>query len=651
MLGAISWFLAPNLLGQPWHSTNAIPLFRGTPAQAQALERHGRSHICLAQLWALGHAAHTYATDHNGRLPSTWSEFTSGVADASVFFCPADLWHPTQTNWSQLDLAAISYDLLAPGVVPGAASEPYLRCQVHGNIATTHGRIIEAKPYDRRGFPAASLNLPQPARHTYQESAASDVCEANLRELGLAASLFALDNADCLPSSFADIAGALDSLQVLVCPSDFLRTAAAGPGELQASNITYRIDAPGLSADVTPPQRFSTCPIHDHHLETDGSVVTGTNRYPPRLIVGHPLSWTVAPGQPVELSVLTGDPSLGPFRYQWRRLQVFDALGGPLTDTQAVPDATNRTFLVSADRAADEVFYDVIVSEAQGGCQVSHLACVRVEPLTNVNSAFAWQTLACFNNLTQIGQAARLFASAHPAPILPDPSDLTAYLGWPLVLYCPSDTNRSAPDAWEAVDFGHLSYVFEANVPAAPGTNVLASCPLHGFRVQADGTVQTGELPPTLLSQPASQTTFAGRPVTLAASAIGSAQFWQWFRDDAPMPGGTNSTLALPGAVVTNTASYFAVVSNLWGSATSQVATLTVNPIPPPRLEGPLNPTGSVLVFKLAGPAGVECRLEGSPDLEFWTPLTTAVLTDGTSSLLRRRDLGAATQFYRVVFR
>ena len=114
--------------------------------------------------------------------------------------------------------------------------------------------------------------------------------------------------------------------------------------DLAPSNITYEIEAPGIRDDGSPNRRYIGCPIHGHHLDADGSVEPGANRYPPRLIVGQPLSWTVEPGQALELAVLTGDPALGPFRFQWRRLQPFDAEGDPLADAVPLADATNRTY-------------------------------------------------------------------------------------------------------------------------------------------------------------------------------------------------------------------------------------------------------------------------------------------------------------------
>ena len=136
------------------------------------------------------------------------------------------------------------------------------------------------------------------------------------------------------------------------------------------------------------------CRIHGHFVDSEGVVTSGTNRYPPRLIIGHPLSLTVTPGQPASLAVLPGDPALAPFRYQWRRLDLFDAAGLAVTNIQVLDGATNRTYELTSATASDEGYYDVIVEDALGGRQLSHLAHVRVESVDNALAIDGWEAAA-----------------------------------------------------------------------------------------------------------------------------------------------------------------------------------------------------------------------------------------------------------------
>jgi hypothetical protein len=244
-----------------------------------------------------------------------------------------------------------------------------------------------------------------------------------------------------------------------------------------------------------------------------------------------------------------------------------------------------------------------------------------------------------------------MFASANQ-DLSPDGyTNLAAYLGWPLSLYCPSDRNRPAPNTWEAVDFSNLSYTLEPDVLADSGTNVLATCKVHHYYVQADGTVKLGDIPPAIFLNPASQATFVGRAAALRVGALGDSKNYQWFKNNEAIAGETNSTLTLPGPAVTNTASYHAVVANLCGSVTSRVAVLTVNSIPPPRLQCAVTSAGAELALSLAGPAGVECVFEASPDLMSWTKLSTNVLTEGMLTFLQQMDTSLEARFYRVTLR
>lgn len=639
---------------QSWHLPDAVPVFRATEVQGQAWRKLADSGACLSQLGTLWCAASAYAYEHQDRLPQHWSDFTNDIAQPALLHCPADASWPTPIHWAEVDLASISYEILAPGADVGGASQSFLRCKVHGHWVTTHGTEVAARLYDGRLFPLAaahSLWLPAPAFLTAREAASSVNCERNLGQLGFAASLFASDHGGFLPRSFDEMADTLDFPHVLVCPSDPLRTVAANFAQLASTNITYSLDAPGIPADLTPPERFLTCPIHGHQLRTDGSVVAGTNRYPPRLIIGHPLSWTVEPGRSVELAVLTGDPALGPFRYQWRRLQPFDTVGEPFTNTASLPGATNWTYAIPTASAADEGYYDVIVWDAAGGYQLSHPAYVRVEPLTNLHAEFTWEALACVNNLKSIGLAARMFTSASQDRFPSSFGDLPPYLGWPLTVHCPSDAGRSAPGTWGAVDFADLSYTLEPEIPSEPGTNVLASCAVHHYRVLADGTVHFGDTAPTIFRQPLSQATFAGRTVALRISTIGDRTSCQWFKDGQTLGGETNFTLTLAGVTVADAVAYHALVSNPWGSVASRVALLTVQPIPCPRLEYAVSGEAAEMTLSLAGPTGVECVLEASPDLRSWVALSTNLLNGGVFQYRQRIAPQPETRFYRALFR
>lgn len=86
---------------------------------------------------------------------------------------------------------------------------------------------------------------------------------------------------------------------------------------------------------------------------------------------------------------------------------------------------------------------------------------------------------------------------------------------------------------------------------------------------------------PMILGQPQSQTIFEHANVAFAVDAAGAPPLaYQWWFNDAQLPGATSPTLALNEVASAAAGAYFVVVANALGSVTSAVATLTVEAIP-----------------------------------------------------------------------
>ena len=96
-------------------------------------------------------------------------------------------------------------------------------------------------------------------------------CVSNLKQIGLAARVWALENKDILPSDFLTMSNELSTPKILVCPGDKARKPANGWPEFNASNVSYELLSPGVS-ETYPDVVYARCPIHNNVGLADGSV-------------------------------------------------------------------------------------------------------------------------------------------------------------------------------------------------------------------------------------------------------------------------------------------------------------------------------------------------------------------------------------------
>lgn len=85
---------------------------------------------------------------------------------------------------------------------------------------------------------------------------------------------------------------------------------------------------------------------------------------------------------------------------------------------------------------------------------------------------------------------------------------------------------------------------------------------------------------PSISSPPVSLQVVAGQPAAFQVVAAGSAPLaYQWYRGNAQLiSGATSASHTIPAAVVADAGTYYVVVTNAGGAATSAAATLTVTP-------------------------------------------------------------------------
>src|SRR5438477_12159530 len=84
---------------------------------------------------------------------------------------------------------------------------------------------------------------------------------------------------------------------------------------------------------------------------------------------------------------------------------------------------------------------------------------------------------------------------------------------------------------------------------------------------------------PTITKQPTNQTASLFADATFRVTATGDAPLsYQWRFNDGDLIGMTNATLTVTNVQRADGGNYNVVVTNLSGSITSQVATLTITP-------------------------------------------------------------------------
>src|SRR6266481_3419928 len=141
----------------------------------------------------------------------------------------------------------------------------------------------------------------------------------------------------------------------------------------------------------------------------------------------------------------------------------------------------------------------------------------------------------------------------------PAPVNLSADSGLSLAAQIAADKNGNINVAWQDHTPG-ISQIFFSRLPADVGANQ----------------------PPTIVTPPANQTVTAGQTATFSITASGTAPLsYQWQENGADVSGATSASYTTAATTAQDNGAQFRVmVSNPAGSATSGMATLTVDSSP-----------------------------------------------------------------------
>ncbi len=171
--------------------------------------------------------------------------------------------------------------------------------------------------------------------------------------------------------------------------------------------------------------------------------------------------------------------------------------------------------------------------------------------------------------------------------------------------------------------------------------------------VTSSAATLTVYVPPTIVTEPASQAVMVGQDAAFTVVPSGTAPFsYQWRFNGAALAGATNASCALTNVQRGVAGNYSVVVINPVGSTNSIEATLSVS-IPPTTLSvsGPsaLSPSG--FTFQLSVPIGYTYVIEASTNLRDWLPIATNISNTATVVFTDAAARNYSERFYRALVR
>jgi len=134
-------------------------------------------------------------------------------------------------------------------------------------------------------------------------------------------------------------------------------------------------------------------------------------------------------------------------------------------------------------------------------------------------------------------------------------------------------------------------------------------------------------VPPTIITQPESQTVPIGAPLSLAVEAEGPALQYRWTRNNTVIPSATGPTLTIASAQSGDGGNYVVRVSNTAGSVRSTTARVTMVTMVAPTITTPLQDQNIALGNSLS----LSVQATGSTPLSYQWSFNGSPISDATN--------------------
>lgn len=172
----------------------------------------------------------------------------------------------------------------------------------------------------------------------------------------------------------------------------------------------------------------------------------------------------------------------------------------------------------------------------------------------------------------------------------------------------------------------------------------------NGFTYTASQIVYSA---PQITAGPTNQSVALGSNAAFTVTANGSGTLvYQWLFNNTNLAGATNYTLALTNAQPANAGPYFVIVTNLYGAATSSVATLSIpgQPVSLASAPGALRFANGQFQLQISGLTGQgPVIIESSTDMVNWLPIFTNLSGYGQFQFTDTNAGNNPLNFYRAI--